>query len=38
MTKYSVNKKTGVLHFEGMCKESNLRPYEVDSFEDEDDI
>ena len=38
MARYFVNRKTGVLHIEGMCKESTLRPYDIESFEDEGEI
>lgn len=38
MTRYFINKKTGVLHIEGMCRESTLRPYEIEFFLDEGEI
>lgn len=38
MARYFVNRKTGILHIEGMCKESTLRPYDIESFEDEGEI
>ena len=38
MARYFINKRTGVLHIEGLCKESSVRPYETELFEDEEEI
>lgn len=38
MAKYFINGRTDVLHIEGLCKESSVRPYEIEYFEDEEGI
>ena len=38
MAGYFINKKASVLHIEGLCKESSVRPYETELFEDEEEI
>lgn len=35
---YFVTSKTGILHIEGMFKESAQRPYDIEPFEDEGEI